>query len=603
MIFSYLDRGDMISLRATCSTLERVVPCNIDRVFISANSLNIQVFRAIADSELHRHKITEIIWDDARLPEVPEYEEVTSSDDDDDDDDNGGNGGNDDNNNDDDDDDNNDDDNNNDYEYYEEEEDHYGKYDYVYDCWDDDDDNESLCSSMPEWFTRRCLDGGPGGQQQVPYSNSIINRSWPYYEALLIDQRKNMQLNADIEAFKYGLQRFTHLKRVTITPCTHGRQSQPLFRTPMIMAFPFDFVYPSPRPWPYTGFDVTHVDAPWAPNNGHSVEYAYRHCQCRFLSFTAFHMKYKDKRCQCQLGEMSASVHDEYRSYWRGFSLVTRALAECEQDHHVTELTIGGRGIWTGVNCHVFDQKCQEYDDLVSLLQRPGFRRLDLDLNTFMIQRDDDGWKSYRSGLLGKALAQAKDLRHISLRTTTDTSDGTCLYIDPKDEFKKTFPLEMILPFDQWPNLQHFGISNMLVTNSNLVALLVALPKSLRSVELSNLGFAGIGGWWELLNEMRTKLDWRMRPVRERPEVHMTVADLYFDDLEIGYYVHIDDTVASFMYGFGGNPFRKQPVEMVEAHGECMDSLPRGTVGTKRDFLDPSFSARYGFPVENRINR
>ncbi|KAF0641341.1 hypothetical protein FPSE5266_06725 [Fusarium pseudograminearum] len=512
MIFSYLDRGDMTSLRATCSTLERVVPCNIDRVFISANSLNIQVFRAIADSELHRHKITEIIWDDARLPEVPEYREATSSDDDK-------------------------------GKCYKQDKYHV---DYGYDYWNDDDD-ASLCSSMPEWFTRRCLDGGPDGDQQIPYNNSIINKSWKFYEELMSDQHKNIRLNADIEAFKYGLQRFTHLKRVTITPCTHGRQSQPLFRTPMISSFPFDFVYPSPRPWAYTGFDIEHVDAPWAPNNGHSVEYGYKDCQCRLLAFTAFHIKYKDVRCSCRRGKMSASKHDDYRADWRGFSLVTRALVECEQDHHVTELIIAGREIWTGVNCHVFDQKCQEYDDLVSLLKRPGFRRLDLDLNTFIIQRDEDGWKSYRSGLLREALAQAKDLRHISLRTTTDTIDGKCLFIDPKDEFKKTFPLEMILPFDQWPNLQHFGISNMLVTNSNLVSLLAALPKSLRSVELSNLGFAGIGGWWELLNEMRTKLDWRMRPVRERPELHMTVADLYFEDLEMGFYVHIDDAVASFM--------------------------------------------------------
>ncbi|CAF3472434.1 unnamed protein product [Fusarium graminearum] len=420
MIFSYLDRGDMTSLRATCSTLERVVPCNIHRVFISVNSLNIQVFRAIADSELHRHKITEI--------------------------------------------------------------------------------------------------------------------SWKYYEALLRDQRKIMQSNADIEAFKYGLQRFTHLRRVTITPSTHGRQNQPLFRTPMIRSFPFDFVYPSPRPWPYTGFDIEYVDAPWVPNDGHSVEYAYEDCDCRFLSLTALHIKYRDKLCSCHVGKLSASVHDEYISNWRGFSLVTRALVECEQDHHVIELIIGGREIWTGVNCHVFDQKCQD--------------------------------------------------------------DGKCWYIDPKDEFKKIFPLEIIFPFDQWPKLQHFGISNMLVTSSNLVSLLAVLPP-LRSVELSNLGFAQ-GSWWELLHEMRTKLDWRMRPVEERPQVHMTVADLYFDDLEIGFYVDIDDTVASFMYGSGKNPFRKQPAQWLAAHGECIDNIPRGTVGTKRDFLDPHFSAPYEFAVEDR---
>lgn len=71
-ITSYLKKGSLKKLRLTCSTLNKITPFIIDRVFISANSLNIQVFRAIADSETFRHNVTEIIWDDARLSTGPE---------------------------------------------------------------------------------------------------------------------------------------------------------------------------------------------------------------------------------------------------------------------------------------------------------------------------------------------------------------------------------------------------------------------------------------------------------------------------------------------------------------------------------------------------
>jgi hypothetical protein len=50
----------------TCKVLGDITPLSFSRVFLSANSLDIEVFRAIADYSF-RHGITEIIWDDARL--------------------------------------------------------------------------------------------------------------------------------------------------------------------------------------------------------------------------------------------------------------------------------------------------------------------------------------------------------------------------------------------------------------------------------------------------------------------------------------------------------------------------------------------------------
>jgi hypothetical protein len=48
-------------------TLSRIAHLRLKRVFLSANLRNIEVLRAIADHEVLRHNIVEIIWDDVRL--------------------------------------------------------------------------------------------------------------------------------------------------------------------------------------------------------------------------------------------------------------------------------------------------------------------------------------------------------------------------------------------------------------------------------------------------------------------------------------------------------------------------------------------------------
>lgn len=73
-ISSFLTNRDRKSLRSTCQALCQVTPFSFPRVFLSANPLNIEVFRAISNYPIFRHQVTEIIWDDARFisqPEIP----------------------------------------------------------------------------------------------------------------------------------------------------------------------------------------------------------------------------------------------------------------------------------------------------------------------------------------------------------------------------------------------------------------------------------------------------------------------------------------------------------------------------------------------------
>jgi hypothetical protein len=71
IIASCLPNSGIKTLRLTCKTLCNTVRLRLDRAFLSANPLNITVFRAIADSETFRHGVRELIWDDARLIKDP----------------------------------------------------------------------------------------------------------------------------------------------------------------------------------------------------------------------------------------------------------------------------------------------------------------------------------------------------------------------------------------------------------------------------------------------------------------------------------------------------------------------------------------------------
>lgn len=71
-ITSHLSNTDIKSLRLACSQFNNAVFLRLDRVFLSANPLNIEVFRNIASHNELRYQVTEIIWDEARFPRGPQ---------------------------------------------------------------------------------------------------------------------------------------------------------------------------------------------------------------------------------------------------------------------------------------------------------------------------------------------------------------------------------------------------------------------------------------------------------------------------------------------------------------------------------------------------
>ncbi|KAF3400542.1 hypothetical protein DPV78_005808 [Talaromyces pinophilus] len=473
-VLSFLANKDVKILRLTSKTLKERTLLRLDRVFLSANPRSIEVFRAVADHEEFRHKVKEIIWDDAQLPGPSAFPEAIR--------------------------------------------------------------DESLFSvtqvqGVPYWFVVGCEQAH---QPLAMFKERKIDdiplvESWRYYEQLLQQQDEVISSGADIEAFRYGLDRFAKsLTRVTLTTASHGVLDNPFYETPMFRSFPTGFTYPITRAcWPL-------------PTKGR-VPYG------------------------CDSWEL-----EEERKRWRGFPIIMHELAI--QKHGITEFVIDVNELETGLSCRIFDQPCETYNDFVALLQRPGFRRLDLALLADGQYHEDINWLSFQSGYLKRALESIEDPRHVTLRVHFDS--GSLYDVDGvpnKDthwiSLQKIFP-----PSGKWQNLRHFGFSGMVVDIDELITVLGALPSTLRSVELSFLLFKSNAPrrYYDLLEAMRHRLQWHERAENERPRVTVHINPGGGRPT----YLCVDHYVNEYLYGQEApNPFSGGPPRF--AKGNFTEAVQR----------------------------
>lgn len=527
-ISSLLPNRDIKSLRLACRGLRSAVCLRLTRVFLSANPRNVEVVRAVADHRFFRTQVTEIIWDDARLRARGPREQGEPMEE-------GGHepGG----------------------AGPPEPEPQPGP--------EPDPEHARLCQRCQDrylhglreqvrwkhehlgWFGRQCernLEelrhrrgedvGRPDhlARDRLVADVMPVQESWRHYLDLVQQQREVLNSTADIDAFRYGLQRFPSLTRVTITPFAHGELFTPLHETPMIRSFPRGFNYPLPRTWL--------VHKPELPDLG--------------------------------LAQPWSGLSEADKDRWRGFRIVARELAQ-DQNHRVTELAIDDCHMLSGINCTIFTEPCAEYDDLVALLRRPGFRRLDLALLTG--EQYEHRWSALKNGRLQRALAQATDMQHITLSTSEAPGEEYSERYDPRHG--NFVPLSTVFPVDRWRGLRHFGLSQFVVRLDDLLSFLGTLPATLRSVELNCLMFK-TGSYQALLEGMRASLDWRGRIARERPRV--TVATTV--DSERGRIVWADKEVGDFLYGDGPIPFHNP-----WGAGRVLEI----GVGVERDPFDPNY--------------
>ncbi|KAL1852643.1 hypothetical protein Plec18167_007737 [Paecilomyces lecythidis] len=351
LVFSQLWNRDIKSLRLTCTFLKEIARLRLNRVFLSANPTNIDVFYSIANHNTFRKEITEIIYDDARFASF------------------------------------------------------YGIREFFPDEIDEDAWTDSIKvarSERPDHIART---------KQIN-SQPPLKICCQYYQDLLQQQDEVLISRSDEEAFIFGLEQFPALKRVTITPAAHGWLYAPLYETHMIRAFPYGFNYLIPRGWPI------HGNLHMPPSAG-----------------------------------LWEDMTEREKGQWRGFRIITRALAQVE--HNISELIIDVNQLPTELNCTIFNNPCEEYNNLVTILSKPGLRRLDLSL--IVGGQEHFGWPAFRDGYIRRALSKAKDLEHFSLSATLEA--------DPSASLRSTvpggggsmahfIPLQSVFPVLEWPNLQ-----------------------------------------------------------------------------------------------------------------------------------------------------
>ncbi|KAK8022665.1 hypothetical protein PG993_013432 [Apiospora rasikravindrae] len=499
LVLANLSNRERKRLRLTCSRLRDKTPLHITRVFLSANERNVDVFRAIANHDVYRAQITDLIWDDAILP----AHDVVQDDED--------------------------------YGLQYDPDDFFERYGLT--------DQEA----SPLWFIRGCesnLDAIGGRQidyRDHPRHYNISHKhyldhtqrynislpqhrdrdrqkeeqlpfpvSYAYYQGLLIQQDRVLATQADVEALAYGLARFPALRRITVTAAAHGLLYEPLYQTPMIRAFPWGFNYPIPRGWPMGSYTIsTPAEVPpW---------------------------------------------DDAHKAHWRGVSAVLHALA-AHDDHGVSELVVEARGLPTGLNWRLLDDPaCQEYRDLAALVRKPGFRHLDLSL---LVAWEQWAYRPpFRSGHLRRLLEGAEGLEHVRLATDLNAFHhlGNSFYEEHE------LRLRDVCPVERWPQLRHLGLNGFRLFQSDLVAFLASLPPSVQSVDLGNLRFFGDGSYRSLLCDMRERLDWRDRPAFERPRVTIAVSREEGFCTGIERVICVEEEVGSFLYGDGPNPFGREP--------------------------------------------
>ncbi|KAK4085865.1 hypothetical protein Purlil1_9822 [Purpureocillium lilacinum] len=245
-----------------------------------------------------------------------------------------------------------------------------------------------------------------------------------------------------------------------------------------------------------------------------------------------------------EAGPSSGFDFAKERAKWRGFSEVTRVLSQQQQSHNVVEFIIDAHALPTGLNCRIFEQ----------------------------------------CGLLRDALTGATDLKSLTLATNLES--------DPwLDDEVELLPLQTIFPIGHLSRLEHFGLWNFLVQQSDLIRLLAALPRTVRSVELGFLHFLhDRGNHHDLLEDMRETLGWQSW---ENPP-KVSIATYVMSGLPVLARAHwLESEITDFLYGRGENPFIRN-ADSADTHMNDHGYLPKSIVAW--GFIGASTNPTPNFP-------
>lgn len=487
----FLPNKDIKALRLAGPAICHAVPPRFSRVFLSPNSHNVAVFRAIVSHPTFRLSVREIIYDDARLadPNVDRdrLNDATRTDA---------------------------------HEELSE-----------LDAWM----GAGLQSAAKEgakraWFGsrrernlrelhgRNANDTGNLERKKETAKQRAaqlpLETCYQHYLGLVREQAKMMEAGEDIKALVEGIEAFPALERITITPATHGYLYTPLYYTPMIRSLPYGFNGPIPRGWPTSKDTPQQLLLPWVTGP-----------------------------------RLSETDVKRQKERWRGLVLVIKTLAERIRNGHsvVAGLVMDVHSLNTGVSPYMLTQECEEYDNLKLILQQPEFHRLDLPILITGVRHNDVA--ILEDGRLKSLLASAQHLQHFRLR-----GDGQIDPDSPSPRrFFPLQTLVPVNAWPQLRHfgLSKFvvRIDDLVAALARLPLTLRSVELSF----LDFHGSERRENHESLLRQMKLTLPWATWPVDARPQVTMGMAKVT-NNVD-GRGLWFSKEIGEYLYGDKRNPF------------------------------------------------
>lgn len=206
-ITTLLSNGDIKNLRLVSSTFRFVFQLGVNRVILSANSLNIEVLHSIADDEDFRYRVREIVWDDGRIQSKSDA---------------------------------------------------YGRMLVIH--------PEIDHLGIPRYYHGQYLHNKieitnrlRGNRVMPPQDCWMLDQ--PRYE----DQVEVLNHKRDIEALRYAIKRFPGLRKLTLIPTSYEeRTGLVIYPSPLSRSLPYNYVYPRSYTWPGCGYDdIMSKALPW----------------------------------------------------------------------------------------------------------------------------------------------------------------------------------------------------------------------------------------------------------------------------------------------------------------------------------------------------
>ncbi|KAF9778298.1 hypothetical protein IL306_004023, partial [Fusarium sp. DS 682] len=217
-----LPNADIKNLRLTCTFLGDIALPRLSRIFISTNPQDIEIFTLIADHDVFRFKVTEIIYDDSRFDQ---------------------------------------------------------DYDTPHDVYMEGDEGDiGDVTGVPDWFrmvySYIVNDIDSDEHWFAPHVKEALKtrctpvESYEVFRKMKREQDEVVASGWDADALKYGLSRFPNLRKLTLSPAAHGIHGRLFYPTPTLRSLCPGLILPLGRGWPVTFIEEDRILRPW---NGRNV--------------------------------------------------------------------------------------------------------------------------------------------------------------------------------------------------------------------------------------------------------------------------------------------------------------------------------------------